>query len=118
MQTMTTEQDDGQFAERLARRLRDSESDIDELTAARLQAARRRALETADKRHLRQRLGWSAGGFATAAVVIMAVMLWNTAQTPEPVLFGDDWDILAEGDLQLIEDLEFYDWLPEEDTAG
>jgi hypothetical protein len=115
---MTTEQEDRQLAEHLARRLRDSEADIDELTAARLQAARRRALDMAGRRRLSHRLGWSAGGFATAAVVIMAVMLWNTAETPEPALFDDDWDMLAEGDLQLIEELEFYDWLPEEDTAG
>jgi hypothetical protein len=115
---MQTEQNEQQLAGQLGQQLRDSEDELDELTRARLGAARRRALEAAGTRPLWQRLGWSAGGFATAAVAVLALVLWHGGETPAPDLFGDDWELLAEGDLQLIEELEFYDWLPEEETAG
>lgn len=115
---MQTERNEQQLAGRLGQQLRDSEDELDELTRARLGAARRRALEAAGTRSLWHRIGWSAGGFATAAVAVLAIVLWNGGETPAPVLFGDDWELLAEGDLQLIEELEFYDWLPEEETAG
>ena len=86
---------------------------------ARLKAARRKALDAVDHGYFRHRLGWSAGGFATAAVAVLAVVLWTgNGGGPVPSLSADDWELLAEGDLQLIEDLEFYDWLPEEETAG
>ncbi|MDX1698234.1 MAG: hypothetical protein R3308_08095, partial [Thiohalobacterales bacterium] len=98
--------------------LRDSESDLDELTVARLHAARRRALELVGRRRRNRYLGWGTGGIAMAAMMVLTVVLWTNGRTPAPVMFGDDWDMLAEVELQLIEDLEFYDWLPEEDTAG
>ena len=115
---MTTEQHDRQLAGRLGRQLRNSEADLDELTVARLQAARRRALEHAGERRWPRYLGWGAGGVATAAMVVLTVMLWTHGGKPAPAMFGDDWDMLADVELQLIEDLEFYDWLPEEETAG
>ncbi len=116
---MKTEQTEQQLAERLGRQLRDSEDGIDELTTARLRAARRQALDALGKHPYRYRVAWSLGGFATASVALLAVMLWSGApELPVPALTADDWELLAEGDLQLIEDLEFYDWLPEEDAAG
>lgn len=115
---MQTEHDEQQLAARLGQQLRDSEDELDELTLARLGAARRKALAAAGQPPLWQRFGWSAGGFATAAVAVLAIVLWNGGQPPVPDLFGEDWEMLAEGDLQLIEELEFYDWLPEEEAAG
>jgi len=115
---MNDKRNDQQLIDELGRQLRDSEASVDELTAARLQAARRRALDTGGRRVTRDRFGWTLGGFATAAVAVLAVVLWTGNETPAPELFGADMEMLAEGDLQLIEDLEFYDWLPEEDTAG
>jgi hypothetical protein len=115
---MKTGQDEKQLAERLGQQLRDSESRIDELTAARLQAARRQALEQVATIPGRERAGWALGGFATAAVAVLAIVLWQGGALHAPDLPGDDWDLLVEGDLQLIEDLDFYDWLPEEETAG
>ena len=116
---MQTERDEQQLAERLGQQLRDSEDELDELTRARLGAARRQALEAAGTKRRWHRIGWSAGGFATAAVAVLAVVLWTgNGGGPVPALSADDWELLAEGDLQLIEELDFYDWLPEEETAG
>ena len=115
---MNTGQDDEQMGERLGQQLRDSETQLDELTVARLQAARRQALDQATTISRRGRTGWALGGFATAAVAVLAIVLWHGGSMHAPDLPGDDWDLLVEGDLQLIEDLDFYDWLPEEETAG
>lgn len=116
---MNTGRDDQQLTEHLGQQLRDSETQIGEMTAARLQAARRQALEQAGKTPGRERTtGWALGGFATAAVAVLAIVLWQGGDSHAPELTGDDWDLLAERDLQLIEDLDFYDWLPEEETAG
>ena len=115
---MNTGQNDKQPGERLGQQLRDSETQLDELTVARLQAARRQAVEQATTVTRRERTGWALGGFATAAVAVLAIVLWQGGSLHAPELQGDDWDLLVEGDLQLIEDLDFYDWLPEEETAG
>lgn len=115
---MNTGRDEQQLTEHLGQQLRDSETQIDEMTVARLQAARRQALEQAAVTTRHERTGWALGGFATAAVAVLAIVLWHGGESPAPDLHGDDWDLLAEQDLQLIEDLDFYDWLPEEETAG
>jgi hypothetical protein len=115
---MKGEDTDRQLSERLREQLRAGEDSIDELTAARLQAARRQALAAVGRHTDRSRYAWTAGGFATAAVAVLAIVLWSGGEVSVPAMFADDWELLAEGDLQLIEDLEFYDWLPEEETAG
>jgi hypothetical protein len=115
---MTSDNRPDEFADRLRQRLEASVDSVDELTAARLQAARKRAIATvAEPRRLP---GWlPAGGFATAAVVVLTLVLWNgdVDQLP-PGLTQADWELLAEADLPLIEELDFYDWLAEEDVAG
>lgn len=116
---MKREDTDRQLSERLREQLRAGEGSIDELTAARLQAARRQALAAVGRHTDRFRYAWTAGGFATAAVAVLAIVLWSGGgDMTVPGMSADDWELLAEGDLQLIEDLEFYDWLPEEETAG
>jgi len=117
---MTAEKKQHEFAERLRHQLEASVDDIDELTAARLQAARKRAVAA-----IARPRGLSAwipvGGLATAAVAVLAVtlVLWNgdIEQLPSGLSQGD-WELLAEADLPLIEELDFYDWLAEEDVAG
>jgi hypothetical protein len=46
----------------------------------------------------------------------MAVLVWQH-QGPGPLGLHEEWELLAEGEeLELIEELEFYDWL--EQTQG
>ncbi|MGB5339757.1 MAG: DUF3619 family protein [Gammaproteobacteria bacterium] len=115
---MATDDNDRQLITRLKRQLDVYEEDVDALTAARLQAARHRAL-AAVPAHNRSAYWLPAGAFATVAVMVLTVVLWRGDDAvPVPVLAADDWEILVAGELQLIEELDFYDWLAEEDTTG
>jgi hypothetical protein len=81
---------------------------LDAATLSRLNQARQRALA--------QRPGaarmWLFGGSAlTACAMLLAVTLvWrgDSASSVDPVF---DQELLAEADLELMEDLEFYAWL-------
>jgi len=115
---MSTEREDKRLAGQLGQQLRDSEDTVDELTTARLRAARRQALDAGGKRVTRDRAGWALGGFASAAVAVIAIMMWQQGDEPLQDMFGEEWEMLAESDLQLIKELEFYEWLPEEEIAG
>lgn len=110
---MTSPQQD-RLAERIRQQLERDAGQLDELTVARLRAARKRALEPA--RRPRQR--WLALLVtATVAAVVAAVLYWQ----PPVALPGaiDDLDIVATGDdMELYEDLDFYDWLDETQNAG
>jgi len=78
---------------------------LDDMTLARLAAARKAAL--AQPRRTSRRL--PLGGLAAAAAVLLAVLLVLQLRPPAP-----GWDTLvAQDDLELIEDLDFYAWLDE-----
>jgi len=89
---------------------------LDELTIARLRAARRKALEARPRR-----LTWLAvGGLATAALTatLVAFLLFTPAVAP-PVSGLEQFDLLSENDgLELYRDLEFYRWLAEHADAA
>jgi len=93
-----------------------STQQLDELTIARLRAARRRAVEARPRR-----LVWlAAGGLATAALTatLVAVLLFAPAAAP-PVSGLEQFDLLSENDsLELYRDLEFYRWLAEHADAA
>lgn len=100
--------------ERARRELDGLAHDLDELTVARLRAARRRALD----RPRAWSWGWNgvaAAGLATAAlaVVLVAGHLWLN-QTPAPlVVVGlEDLEMLsAREQPEFFSELDFYDWL-------
>ena len=88
---------------------------LDELTIARLHAARLCALEPRPRR-----LTWlAAGGLATAALTatLVAFLLFAPAAAP-PVSGLEQFDLLSENDgLELYRELEFYRWLAEHTDA-
>jgi len=96
---------------------------LDELTVARLRAARRRALDTRP-----HRLGWLAtgkglaiagGGVAITAVTAgLVAMLWLTPAALPPANGISELELLAEADLDVYDNLEFYRWLAEQQRAG
>jgi len=93
-----------------------STQQLDELTIARLRAARRKALEARPRR-----LAWlAAGGLATAALTatLVAFLLFTPAVAP-PVTGLEQFDLLSDNDgLELYRDLEFYRWLAEHADAA
>ena len=100
---------DDQFSEHIGQRLRDSEDQLDELTLARLRAARLHALEAARPARPRLLAGGLAGA-ATVAALALAVWWMQPATVATPPL--EDLQLLSAGeDLQLMEELDFYLWL-------
>jgi len=110
--------DDERMIARAKQLLDQSVADLDPETALRLQRARIAALE-ARPAH-RRWLVWTSG-VATAAVAALAVTLWTRQPLPEnhhaPIFEDMDLVISAEN-VELAEDLEFYHWLADADTAG
>lgn len=101
----------------LARRGLDGHAEaIDPMRAARLAAARRRAVEAAAGGIRRPGVvptGWLAVGLATAGAVALAVWLVRPAA---PLPGNGDLEILISGeDLEMVEELDFYLWLEEAD---
>lgn len=99
------------------RLLQRSERDCDELTVARLRAARRRALE-AEPQPAFGRWGW--GGVVTAAVIAgLASVLWLQAP-PDPSTVVSpvaDIELLTANETpEFYSDLDFYDWLAADDS--
>jgi len=102
------------FVEAARQQLDEQADALDELTLARLRAARKRALDTAPKRD------WywiPAFGTAIAVALALAVLIWpSNSQLPGAL---DDWEIVAsQDDLELIEEFEFYEWLEATQNAG
>lgn len=103
-----------------ARLLRERAEQLDAATLSRLNRARQVALAGLDARPSRAVWGWSSAA-GVAAVAALAVALWaGRAPSPVPHAPGaaattdaatDLELILAEEQLELIEDLEFYEWL-------
>ena len=110
---MTSPRED-RLAERIRQQLDREAGQLDELTVARLRTARLRALEQAR----RPRHRWLAMlGTAAVAAVVAAVLYWQSPVNLPGAI--DDLDIVATGDeMELFEDLDFYDWLDETQTAG
>lgn len=113
---MSTDED---FLKRARQTLDRAADDIDELTAARLRAARLRALDAAPRR----RPAWLAvTGSAVAAglVAVVAGTLWFATPAPQPMPLADADDLemltLIENP-EFFEELDFYDWLTDHDDA-
>jgi hypothetical protein len=89
--------------------------ELDELTVARLRAARHRALDARPHR----RLWWAAAGLAATAATASLVAILMVSPAPTPPANGlEQIDLLADADIELFENLEFYRWLAERQDAG
>jgi len=103
---------DRQFVEQVKRQLDRHAAGVDDLTAARLGAARRRAL------HPQQRVPhrWlPTASLATAAAALLAVLvLMQPLHRSEPD--GELW--MTQDDIEVIEELDFYAWLEATQPSG
>jgi len=98
---------DSEFVGQVRQQLDQHADAVDELTAAQLGAARRRALS----RQRPSRRVWIplAGLATTAAIALVSFML--VQQPPLQDMGPDLW--VASDDLELMEELDFYAWLEE-----
>ena len=102
---------------------RQAEREIDELTSARLRAARKRALDATESR---PRFAWLAGGGLVAASLALALagLVWLQLPSEGPAARTSD-TVVADLDLlttqenpEFYVELEFYDWLASQPDAG
>ena len=105
-----TPNEDKAFVDAVKQHLDRHARNLDELTAARLQAIRKRALDE----KTRPIIGWlPMGGLATAVVALFAVAILTFAPQGHDGLPGDLELLTHMEDLDLIEELDFYVWLEE-----
>jgi len=94
--------------------LDESVDSLDANTLSKIRQIRSRAVEKAEARHVNWP-GIISGALATACVMVFTVMiLLQSPTTLQPVPI-DDLELLSSSeDLELFEDLEFYEWLEED----
>ncbi len=100
------------FEKRAKQLFDDSVDGLDAATLSRLNQARHAAIE-ASPRRLPPLLRWApVGGLATAAAV--ALLLFQSPAVIEPPADASTVDmeiLLSEDNLEMLEDLEFYEWI-------
>lgn len=106
------------FESRSQRLFQHSTQQLDGRTRSKLTQARHAALdELHSTSHRPVWMRWWPAGAVTAAAVLAVMLTLQSSQQPrdEAVLPLDDFDIVATAeDLQIVEDFDFYEWLPAE----
>ena len=128
---MSEETRDAQLIERIRRRLDEDVANLDDATLSRLRHARQLALSAASEgKQGGTRTRWLSGrpsgdwlvpAGAFASVVATAFALTLMVAEPENGLTREveDLDLLTAGEeLELYENLEFYQWLEESEQTG
>ncbi len=124
---MSEEEKIARFEKRSTELLRDGTDSLDASTRSRLNRARQAALNEIPNRAKRGlKPAWALAGAAALAILVIGV--WRTAPQPPDfatelpamadvsALPASDLELLmAEENLDMLEDLEFYSWLAAED---
>lgn len=93
--------------------LDENTDNIDAATLSRIRQVRARAVERANKKYFNW-FGLAGGAVATVSVMLFAVMLLlNNDSAIQPIPAEDMEMISALDEMELYEDLEFYQWLAE-----
>jgi len=87
---------------------------LDASTLSKIRQIRAQAIEKAEVRSVHWQ-GYLLGGLATACVMVLAVVLLLNSPTSMQSVPVDDLELISSSDnLELFEDLEFYEWLEED----
>lgn len=122
-----TKRDDANrdLEDRLRTRLTAEVDSIDDATARRLRLARHAALEHIDPPGRRAAVWLPAGAVAATVALLAVAMLARQSGDPIPGVPGelsaqaDDLELMVAGeDLELIEELEFFEWLEPAGDSG
>ena len=122
---------DEEFLSEVKQQLQKSSDELDELTLAKLGAARRRAVEAASRSavfRLGNVLSLGRGGMAilmlAGVLLIASVVLLKTAYPPvqqqlQPITLLEDMELLgAAEELEFYQELDFYLWVADEQDSG
>ncbi len=125
---MNDNSDTARFEQRASALLRDSVDALDGQTRSRLNRARQAALDELPAARRKSGLAPSRGFAMAVAMAVLAVGVWRllpqgpviepapVAAMPAPV---EDMELLmAEENLEMLEDLEFFAWLSAEELSA
>lgn len=118
---MTDHSTEDKFTSKVRQVLDDSAGNLDELTLARLRAARANAVAIAEEKLSGHSYWLPAVGFATLLVAVSVVLLstFNNGEVM-PGIEAEDLEMLSSIDsLDLLDNMEFYEWLEADaESAG
>ncbi len=107
---MSRNRDEEEFTDRVKAKLDQTADPLDANTLTRLQQIRLAALARAETE--KRPRSWLPVGGVLAATAALALFLLNKDSIPNAELDANELDILASSDeVELYEDLEFYQWL-------
>ncbi len=117
-----TKDNENKLETNIRQSLDESVDTLDANTLSKIRQIRAQAIEMArekaNSRHknwLLNKQGIFVGGLATACVMVFAVMVLLKSPTPMQAVPVDDIELISSSDdLELFEDLEFYEWLEED----
>ena len=112
-----SDQDNEQFLRQVSQQLNDSEAGLDAATRSRLTQIRSKVLESATQ----PAWSWKRPVMAMASMAVVAVVTISLLWTPVSVQHDslEDLTLLtANDDFDLINDVEFYQWLADEKENG
>jgi hypothetical protein len=115
-----TERDDGELAKRARQLFDESVQELDAETLSRLNRSRQRALAHAKGSGAQAAwLRWTpVAAAAVAAAAVVIVLNPGNGVDELPRTTASDLELLlAEEELEMLEDLEFYRWMALEETA-
>ncbi len=91
---------------------------LDANTLSRIRQIRSQAVEKAGTRYVNW-FGIMSGALVTACIMAFAVMALLKSPTTMQSVSADDLELISSSDnLELFEDLEFYEWLDEYELPG
>jgi hypothetical protein len=122
---------DEAFLNRVKQRLDNSTEELDELTLARLAAARRRAVEAGSNPAIFRLGEILALGRSTSTLLVMAgillvasILVLKSTQSPveeslRAISLIEDMELLGAGqELEFYQDMDFYLWVTDEQDSG
>jgi hypothetical protein len=122
---------DEAFLKEVKQQLQSSSNELDELTLAKLGAARRRAVEAAGKPLLARYADVIALGHGRMAILLLAGLLFVASvvmlkltyppvkQQLQPLTLLEDMALLGSAEeLEFYQDLDFYLWVMDEQDSG
>ena len=104
--------------ENIKQTLDNSIDEIDTATLAKVHQVRARAIDRIGLQN-NNGFGFIAGGLAAACVMLFAVMILLQSPDNSQGLPANDIELISSSDdLELFEDLEFYEWLEQDALFG
>ena len=119
---MMNKDNDDKLNSNIRQSLDESVDNLDANTLSQIRQIRAQAVDKVIDNSEKSHINWlpvMTGALATACVMVFAVMILLKSPTPMQILPVDDIELISSSEnLELFEDLEFYEWLDEYELSG